>query len=470
MRRPLLALIAIIAAASIFATRKPHIFEFAAFYLGAKYFPEIGYAGLVDPLAAAFEELFGPDGLRQHAPRIRDFESGEMRAPEAVVAAFRRSAPRWTHARWRDFTADVLFLDRAMVRYSSRPPLQLWHELFEDYGNNYPPAWIAYVHPLTRGVPLNGTTLLLFCAVDVLLLAGVFCAVGAVWGLGAAVTALVFFASATDLLSYATWSLAKFDWLFAMALAILMTARGRHGVAGALWGTAAALRVFPGALAGIFAATWVIAGRKSPQLHRDVSRFAAGFIAAFALLNAVAGLVLSRWTGISALALWEGYAHRLGLYSGAEIVNRVGIGKLFELAGGRLPAWVGGTAAAVLALLLLFALGRRPFPPARLAALSLLFAPLLFQITHYYYLMLLLPLAAGERRLRWLTFWLLATNFAVIAAKLAGAPYASILQGECLSYSLALALVPLALFFLRRGDSVNMTPAGSAERGNNALP
>jgi hypothetical protein len=201
-----------------------------------------------------------------------------------------------------------------------------------------------------------------------------------------------------------------------------------------------------------------------------VVRFVAGAAASCVAVNAAATLALGAAANLPPDALWGAYARRLGAYAGAEVLNRIGVANLLQAFGGGHPGWLGGVVSAGLAGLLLAALCRRPLPLARQAVLALLFTPVLFTLSHYYYLMLALLFAAGERRLRWLAIWLFATNAAVIAANVAHVPYGLTLKGECLSYSLALALAPVVLFIVGWRDADARAPVGIAERADPAAP
>ena len=449
----------------IAVTRKPHVYEFAHFWLTAKYFPELRCAGLYGALGGALEERYGREWLLARAPRIRDLEGGAVFPAALVLEAAAAGRSRWDPARWRAFVDDAAALKEAMERYRPERADALWGEVFVDHGVNYPPAWVAWTHLLARRVPLTPATLVAFASVDALFLGVACCAAWALGGLAGLAVALVFAASAGDLLAYATWAFCKLDWLGLIAAALLALKGGRFGVAGALWGAAAAVRIFPGALALLFAASWLAGGRGDARAAGATLRFGAGTLAGFLVPSALATALLAGPAGLTAAGLWSGYFSRLGNYATeGRMVNRVGVRAIAEAAGAGTFGALAGVAAAALALLLLFALARVRRAPERTAALSLFFAPLLFAVNHFYYLMLLLPLAARERGLGWLTAALLAVNAAVAAAGAAGVPYALALQAECLAYSLALAAVPAALFFLGRGDSATMAPATDREK------
>jgi hypothetical protein len=85
----------------------------------------------------------------------------------------------------------------------------------------------------------------------------------------------------------------------------------------------------------------------------------------------------------------------------------------------------------------------------------------LVAVNHFYYLMLLLPLAAREPGLGWLGPVLIGVNLAVAAAKAAWGPSIGLLQIESIAYSVAVSAVPLALAIRPGGDSGTMAPAMS---------
>lgn len=463
VKRGLLIGVACACVAFIGLTRKPHVYEFAHFWIGAKYFPELGYSGLYGALATSFEERNGSAWIERRAPRVRDLRTGEVRPLGVVLAGYRRERALWSVSRWRQFGEDAAALSEAMARYAPEREAQLWREVFVDHGLNFPPTWVAYAHPLARGIALDPMTLRAFAAIDALLLAGAVAACGAIGGLGGAVAALVFLATATDLMSYATWSYCRLDWLAAIAGALVLIRRGRWGAAGGAWGLASALKIFPGPLAFLFATAWYAGRRGQPGAPRELGRFAAGWAGGVAACAAGASLALSAATGSGPAAIWTEYYGRLGLYAGeARMVNRIGVQALGEALAHRVgdaAAWAGYALAAALAALLLRVLAARARPAERTAALSLLFAPLLFSLNHYYYVLLALPLAVAGRELRWLVVLLPAVNLAVAAAKAAGLPGLAVLEAESAAYSVALAAVGPALAIRAARDSGTMSAA-----------
>jgi hypothetical protein len=463
VKRGLLLAVACACVLVVALSRKPHVYEFAHFWLGAKYFPELRYDGLYGALATSLGERYGGEWVARRAPWVRNLRNGEIFPLQRVIDDYRPRLGAWSPGRWREFGDDVAVLKEAMERYAPGREEQLWREVFVDHGLNFPPTWVGYVHPLTRGTALTPRTLVAFAAIDAVFLLAVAAVCGAIGGLGGAVAALVFLATASDLLSYATWSLCRLDWLAALAGSLLLLRRGRWGGAGVLWGLASALKLFPGPLAFLFATAWYVGHRAATGAARSLARFAAGWAAGFAGAAACATLVLTTLAGLSPGTLWLGYLGRVGLYAGeARMVNRIGVQALAEAVAPRagFPAvWAGTVLAAALALLLLRTLAGCDRPVELTAALSLLFAPLLFSLNHYYYLLLALPLAAGGRELRWLAALLTAVNLGVAAAKASGLPQLAVLELESVAYSIALAAVGPVLAIRSARDSGTIAPA-----------
>lgn len=441
-------------------TRKPHVYEFAHFWVTAKYFPELGYEGLYAGLAVALEENYGTQWLRERARAVRDLESGRLVPAERVLARGRSLRERWDQRRWSAFLADVRTLKEAMERYAPDRADRLWTEIFLDHGVNYPPPWIAYTHAICRDAPLTPASLTAFSALDAAFLAATLAAVASLWGLAGAAVAAVFVASAADLLSYATWAFCKLDWLALVALSLLALRSRGYALAGALYGLAAAVRVFPGPVGLLFALAWWIPRLRRGEDAGGFTRFSAGLGGGFIGAVALATLFLSVAGAGSPVGIWGAYAARLSHYSSVgRLVNRVGVRGIAEAAGLDGFGLVAGAASALLALLLFAVLLRRGREAVRTAALSLFFVPQLFAINHFYYLMLMLPLAAREPGLGWLAPLLVGVNLAVLGAKAVWGPSIALLELESLAYSLCVSVVPLALAIRPVGDSGTMAPA-----------
>src|SRR5262249_27639080 len=120
---------------NLFAFQFPgfaHPSETFHYYLGAKYFPELGYTRLYECVAAA-DPPGGPGAAALRRP-MRDLASNELTPTDAVLADPTRCTTHFSAARWSEFRHDVDFL-RGLV------PPRRWNLFQQDHGYNATPAW-----------------------------------------------------------------------------------------------------------------------------------------------------------------------------------------------------------------------------------------------------------------------------------------------------------------------------------------
>lgn len=207
------------------------------YYLGAKYFDELGFTGLYEQTLAADAE-----GERRLAgiKRLRNLETYRKEEIEDP-GAFRRSAS-FSDARWQEFKSDVRYL------LGCREP-GFWDDVLIDRGYNASPAWHVFggtlVGLLSIQQPWSQTLLVLLDVVLILL------------AFGASVRAYGWARSLLVLVAFLLWfgntqrlfgQLYVLDWFAACWGAISAWRLGRERTAGALLAYAAMVRLFPMAL------------------------------------------------------------------------------------------------------------------------------------------------------------------------------------------------------------------------------
>jgi hypothetical protein len=257
------------------------------YYLGAKYFSEMGYTGLYDQTVAVDVEQ---DQRFAEFRWIRDLDS-YGREPTNYNNRIRSEG--WTQARWEQFTDDVLWFQ---ARVSDRR----WRRILHDRGYNATPTSNTLYWLLSR-VHLSEQNLALISALDPLLLLFAFVVAGLVFGpvrsLVSAAWLLLFFGS----LDFIVGGTLLYDYLAALILMACAVHRNRPMTAGVLFGYACMTRVFPSLLlAGLIVWT-IIAVRREGSFPRFTSRFGRGLLGAVAVL-AVIGCLNGR--GVSAWTDW----------------------------------------------------------------------------------------------------------------------------------------------------------------------
>jgi hypothetical protein len=360
-----------------------HQHDVAHYYLGSKYFAELGYGRLYVAAVRAEAETHGHRFLSLSA---RDLASGNvvhigelLRQSDAVKSAF-------TPERWRAFRLD---LDHFRERNAAQ-----WRIFLTDHGFNPTPVWAAIGGALANRVPAGSERgILLLTLLDPLLLLALAALAARAFGARAALLAGILFCivyGAT--FDWVGGAFLRYLWFAAAGAALCLLRLGRPAGAGAALALAAALRVFPalllwGLVAGAVAGFW--RGRTSA---RPAVRFLAGFVVALVALVA--------WTGLDprGLSSWNEFAVNLGAVAASPAANDLGLPPLLRAV---IPP---GAASAPALRLLLFALvavvaarAATRLPPA---AALLAGAPLVFVAlglpAYYWVLLVLLALAAGE--------------------------------------------------------------------------
>jgi hypothetical protein len=265
------------------------------YYLGAKYFSELGYTDLYDQTFAVDREH---DQQLVSITWMRDLRTYER---EATNYFGRERAEVWTDARWHQFSEDVLwFLPHQDVEH--------WRSMVRDRGYNATPTSNT-LYWLLGQIPLNSRNLALIGALDPLLLAFAFVLAGIVFGpirsMTAAAWVLIFFGSMVHVVGGPL----QFDYLAALVLMACAVHRNRPMTAGALLGYAAMTRVFPGFLIAGLVVWTVVAMRRDGTFPRFTNRFARGLLAACALLFVV-GCLNAR--GVKA---WGDWSENMSLHS-----------------------------------------------------------------------------------------------------------------------------------------------------------
>ncbi|HET7292237.1 MAG TPA: hypothetical protein VFM88_07425 [Vicinamibacteria bacterium] len=371
-----------------------HFHELFHYYVGAKYFPELGYDGLYECVALADRE----DGVASVEDRpIRDLRTDRLLAAAEALRSPPACRARFDAARWSGFRRDVAFFRGRLAAD--------WWRAQTDHGYNATPVWTLTGRLLAAAVPATPVGARGLALLDLGLLALAALLVARHFGFDAACVAVVFF-GANGLASFA-WTggaLLRYDWLFLAAAGLVALRAGRPALGGFALAWSALLRVFPGVLfAGIALKALADAAVEGPRVAlRRLRPTLLGAAAAVLLLVPSSLLVAGG-------GAWEDFARNSRKYLGTPAENKLGLATALafrpenraELLQDPLrpdPAedWTRAQAEAtrrirpvqallalVFAGLLLAAARGRPAWVAAALAAGLL--PVLFQQANYYY-------------------------------------------------------------------------------------
>jgi len=250
-----------------------HVSDTFHYYVGSKYFDELGYTRLYACTAIADSEAARPTGVSDRL--LRNLKTNQLESTTATLADPGGCKRHFDADRWHAFTQDVSWFRNRVAR--SR-----WHAIQRDHGYNPPPTWTALGGVLAGLAPASDASIRVLGWIDPLLLAAMWAAVAWAFGWRALCVAVIFWG--TNLFGDFGWSGGSFlrqTWLVAAIAGICLLRRGRPASAGASLALAASLRIFPAALllAVALRALWSLLAPGHRGLRTDHRRFAAGAIA-----------------------------------------------------------------------------------------------------------------------------------------------------------------------------------------------
>ena len=306
----------------IHQNRPLHFHDFVHYYMGPKYFAELGYLGLYNCIALADREAADED---HRAPRVtgntRDLADILVdKTNEQSLAECRAdSRPRFTDARWTSFKNDV----RALGRLTHDGQ---WNGVVFDAGYNPPPSIILVSSAVANAIPIESAggqpTYLLATGIDIaLLLLCAFALRAALGNITLAIFATFFGASFVSDYSWNGGSLLRFLWFTAVVLGVLALKRRRWALAGALLGLATCDRIFPAAFAAAAMVPIALRARHSVPHRAILKRFGLSF-----------GIVVVVLVGVSlvvfGLGSWQMFFLRIGRHGDVFHVLHIGLKKV----------------------------------------------------------------------------------------------------------------------------------------------
>ena len=263
------------------------------YYIGSKYFPELGYQRLY--LCTAVAEV--ESGLRAQVEGryLRDLESNELTTSAAALEHPETCTSHFSRERWAAFRRDITW-------FRNRVSPRRWQATQTDHGYNATPVWTALGGWLANHVPATNPGMLALRLIDPLLLAGMWGAITLAFGWRAACVAALYWG--TNYPAQYGWTGGSFlrqGWLVGSVTALCALRRGRPATAGALLALAIGLRIFPIFIAlalGVKALVGMFQTRRF-GLSADHRRLIAGALAAGSMLFAfslVSGGGARAWT------------------------------------------------------------------------------------------------------------------------------------------------------------------------------
>jgi hypothetical protein len=287
-----------------------HLHDLANYYLGSKYYAELGYTDLYTAMLRAEAEVYDNHFKALVARDLRTYDQVDIRM------LLRESGPvkaEFTPQRWVEFKLDVAYFREALG--------DQYGAVLLDHGFNPTPVWVLFGGSLSRLVPAgSGRGILLLTLVDPLLLAGMLTAV--FWAFGIEATWLVIAHFCLIFGATFGWtggSLLRYLWLFSLVVAVCCLRRQRYLAAGALLALSSLLRVFPLLFVLPIGLKALAAGRRRRTAPRRYRHFFAALLVTAALLFALTRTLPRGWNH------WAEFQNKLSVHAETISPNIVGL-------------------------------------------------------------------------------------------------------------------------------------------------
>ena len=273
-------------------TSQPHYWDMFHYYIGSKYFPEIGYTRLYACVVRAEAESDDPSVRAQAYGRsIRDLKTNEMVPARSFFLDDTFCKARFSTLRWDGFKKDIEYFHSMFSR--ARNGNFRWNQAQADHGFNPSPIWVLAGGFISNLIPLSDSALKGITLIDILLLIGSATCLAWAFGLPTASFAVIMCTTSAGAdWSWMGGSLLRIDWFFMAILSVCAMKRGHYALAGAALGYAAALRVFPAVFAlGPFVGLLYAIYKRQHDLKVGYGKFFVGMVVSVTILAASATAV-----------------------------------------------------------------------------------------------------------------------------------------------------------------------------------
>jgi hypothetical protein len=301
------------------------------YYMGAKYFKEMGYDGLYKCSLIAQDELgvvtyTDPDNngrtfkidmskeVRHPDKKIRNLGGDNLLLPASqFLENPEECKANFPPERWAKFKEDVKFFRIASDK-------GYWEDMQKDHGYNPPPVWTILGRFFAELHPASTLYCQFLASLDIFYLAGMFVALW--WGFGWRVFAVgaIFWGCQSSAPFY--WTGGAFlrqDWLFWLVLSVSLLRKQYPKLAGASLVYAGLLRIFPGlVVVGLLVSVgWTIV-RKHKMTREQIQMLIGGTLSAAVLIPLSLAVSGTR-------SYHEFYRHTLEVHDQTPLTNHMGL-------------------------------------------------------------------------------------------------------------------------------------------------
>ncbi len=298
------------------------------YYLGAKYFKELGYFDLYNCALEADKE---GNNVWNEVAQVRNLDDYQLidrlQLPDCPRSKF-------SNQRWWEFKQDVRFWQQLAGAEGD-----FWQGVFEDKGYNPSLVWTLIGGSLANRVSLDDEVMIKWWVLsDLIWVVAGLVLVGRAYGWRSGCLAVIFMVSYFGTYDRLVGNFGQYWWLGAVLFSLYFGKINKFLISGVFLGIAAGLRVFPAVLLIPWMIRWLVMTKTKDRADKKFRRTTV-FILSTGLT--VAGLVVvSGWTG--GIDAWQQFYADLmthGRYLSGELFD-LGLKNLWgTMAGGSLDAW-----------------------------------------------------------------------------------------------------------------------------------
>jgi hypothetical protein len=282
------------------------------YYLGSKYFEEVGYFDLYNAVIVADTEQNNELARSPFYTDLRTYQNAPIQKAIDDAARVRRL---FSDERWSAFKDDVDYFKRATG--SPRAPGLFF--LLMDHGYNGSPVSTFILGTIANIVPVYQLPLLAF--LDVVLMVGM--SVLVFYGFGfdiGALFSIYFCINYLNPYDFVSGGYLRYDWLFCIVVSASLLQRGRYASSAFFLTLAAMIRVFPAVLFyGV-----VVLAVKSFKATGKVDAKHVRFLVATAATATALFFLPATYLG-SAVQPWKAFSENIGLHDDGIYVNHIGL-------------------------------------------------------------------------------------------------------------------------------------------------
>lgn len=289
-----------------------HVADMFHYYLGTKYFKEIGYSDLYNAVLVADTEQ-GNELARQ--PFYTDLRTYQNAPRQSALEDAARIRGLFSAERWSVFKDDVAFFKTATGMPRS-PGLMF---LLMDHGYNGSPVSTLILGTIANIVPVTQLRLLAF--LDVFLMIGMSALVLRTFGFEMwALFSAYFCLNVLNPHDFTSGCFLRYDWLFYIVVAVCLLERRRYAGSAFFLALSAMIRIFPAVL--FFGMAVIIV--KKLMATRALDKNHLRFVLAAAGTAAVLFVLPSVSLG-SILAPWRDFSEKIEFHDRGVYVNHLGL-------------------------------------------------------------------------------------------------------------------------------------------------